>query len=193
MGKGIIGLFLASLMSLWVPAWGGESCGDAVVEVIEDEKLVGSLLSLFEGAKKEIWVAAYHFKAGIHPRTAQDRILQELIAAKRRGVGVFVLLERPEDPLSEQARDNLKTARLLEKAGIEVIWDRPDRRSHMKAAVVDGRWTIVGSHNLTKSGLRENHELSVKIESPCVAQKVIGYLKRVAREGGSPSFRGPRR
>jgi phosphatidylserine/phosphatidylglycerophosphate/cardiolipin synthase-like enzyme len=188
-GKGIIGSLLVVFLLFGISESRAQSCGDASVEVLEDEKLVGSLLSLIQGAKKEIWIATYHFKAGIHPRTAQDRIVQELIGAKKRGVGVFVLLERPEDPLSEQARDNLKTARLLERGGVEVLWDRPDRRSHMKVAVVDGRWTIVGSHNLTKGGLRENHELSVKIDSPCVANKVLAYLKRVAREGGTPSTR----
>ena len=188
-GKGIVGSLLVVFLLFGVSESRGQSCSNASVEVLEDDKLLGSLLSLLQGAKREIWIATYHFKAGIHPRTAQDRIVQELIGARKRGVGVVVLFERPEDPLSDQAKDNLKTAKLLERGGVEVLWDRPDRRSHMKVAVVDGRWTIVGSHNLTKGGLRENHELSVKIDSPCVAHKVLAYLKRVAREGGPPSSR----
>jgi len=51
--------------------------------------------------------------------------------------------------------------------------------------VVDGRFSMVGSHNLTRSGLRENHELSLSVDSPCVADRIVNYLKRIAREGGN--------
>jgi len=147
--------------------------------------LLPSILSSVEKAQKEIWVGAYHFRAGIHPRSAPDRLAQELIKAAKRGVQVHVLMERPEDPLSEQAKDNKKTASLLQRGGVKVYWDSAQRRSHMKVVVVDGRFAVVGSHNLTKGGLKDNHELSLSVDSPCLAEKVISYLKRLAKEGGN--------
>lgn len=178
------GLVLHQL--LWAfPALASTPCPPALVQVLEDDRLLSSILSSLEKAQKEIWVGTYHFRAGVHPRSAPDRLAQELIKAARRGVQVHVLMERPEDPLSEQARDNNKTASLLQKGGVKIYWDSPQRRSHMKVVVVDGRFALVGSHNLTKGGLKDNHELSLSVDSPCLAEKVVNYLKRIAREGGN--------
>ncbi len=161
-------------------------CPPALVQVLEDDQLLPSILSSVGRAQKEVWVATYHFKAGGHPRSAPDRLAQELIRAAKKGVQVHVLMERPEDPISDQAKENNRTANLLKRGGVNIYWDSPRRRSHMKAVVVDGRFAVVGSHNLTKGGLKDNHELSLSVDSPCVAERIVGYLKRVAREGGNP-------
>lgn len=177
--------FLLLAPFLWAyPSLASTPCPPALVQVLEDDRLLPSILSSVEKAQKEIWVGTYHFKAGVHPRSAPDRLAQELIKAAKRGVQVHVLLERPEDSLSEQAKDNNKTASLLQRGGVKVYWDSAQRRSHMKVVVVDGRFTVVGSHNLTKGGLKDNHELSLSADSPCLAEKVVSYLKRLAKEGG---------
>lgn len=181
-----LGFIFVLASCLWAsPSLATTPCPPALVQVLEDDRLLPSILSSVENAKKEIWVATYHFKTGVHPRSAPDRLAQELIKAAKKGIQVHVLLERPDDPLSDQARENDKTASLLQRGGVKIYWDSPQKRSHMKAIVVDGQFTVVGSHNLTKSGLKENHELSLSVESPCVAQKVLSYLKRIAREGGN--------
>ncbi len=176
-----------ALVQFLVTPWAfcSTPCPPSLVQVLEDDRFLPSVLSSVQKASKEIWVATYHFKAGIHPRSAPDRLAQELIKAAKRGVQVQVLLEKPEDPLSEQAREHQKTASLLQRGGVRVYWDTPQRRSHMKVVVVDGRFAFVGSHNLTRGGLRDNHELSLSVDSPCVAEKVIAYLKRIAKEGGN--------
>jgi phosphatidylserine/phosphatidylglycerophosphate/cardiolipin synthase-like enzyme len=56
----------------------------------------------------------------------------------------------------------------------------------MKVVVVDGRFTLLGSHNFTQSALRYNHELSVLVDSPCLAGRVLLYLRRILRESGAP-------
>jgi phosphatidylserine/phosphatidylglycerophosphate/cardiolipin synthase-like enzyme len=178
--------FLLLAPFLWsYPCVASTPCPPALVQVLEDDRLLPAILSSVEKAQKEIWVGTYHFRAGIHPRSAPDRLAQELIKAAKRGVQVHVLMERPEDPLSEQATDNKKTASLFQRGGVKVYWDSPHRRSHMKVVVVDGRFAVVGSHNLTKGGLKDNHELSLSVDSPCLAEKVISYLKRLAKEGGN--------
>jgi phosphatidylserine/phosphatidylglycerophosphate/cardiolipin synthase-like enzyme len=42
----------------------------------------------------------------------------------------------------------------------------------------------VGSHNLTSSALRHNHELSVLLDSPCIARQTIQYLHGIVHEAG---------
>lgn len=181
-----LGACLLLATFLWAsPSLASTPCPPALVQVLEDDGLLPSILSSVQKAQKEIWVGTYHFKAGVHPRSAPDRLAQELIKAAKRGVQVHVLMERPEDPLSDQGRDNNKTAFLLQRGGVKLYWDSAQRRSHMKVFVVDGRFAVVGSHNLTKGGLKDNHELSLSVDSPCLAQKVVSYLKRIAREGGN--------
>jgi len=159
-------------------------CPVASAELLEDDRLEKQLSSLIKKAKEEIWVGNYSFKAGEHRNSPPDRLLRELVNAHRRGLKVHVLLERPEERGSDLARDNERSARLLQKGGVPVYWDRADRRSHMKVAVVDKRFVIIGSHNLTASGLRHNHELSVLVDSPCLAERTIRYLLDILREAG---------
>jgi phosphatidylserine/phosphatidylglycerophosphate/cardiolipin synthase-like enzyme len=139
-------------------------------------------LRILNGAEKEVWIGAFMFKVGGRSNNAPAKILEALVLLHRAGVRVHVLLERPKDAGSDLAGFNSRTARLLKDKGIEVIMDRADRRSHMKVIVVDRRYTILGSHNLTQSALRYNHEYSVLVDSPCLAQKTVRYLQKIMRE-----------
>jgi cardiolipin synthase len=162
-------------------------CPPATVQFLPDERLSPALTNLVKRAKKEIWIGMFTFKAAGHRQSTTDGLIRELIRAHKRGVRVQLLLELPEDPRSELARDNKKSAERLKKAGVTVHWDRPDRRSHMKATVVDRRHLIVGSHNFTNSALGHNHELSVSVDSTCLAEEAVAYLKGIVREaGGQP-------
>jgi phosphatidylserine/phosphatidylglycerophosphate/cardiolipin synthase-like enzyme len=159
-------------------------CQGVSAELLEDDELEKRVSALIKKAKEEIWVGTFSFKAGGHRNSAPDRLLREIVNAHRRGLKVHVLLERPEDPRSDLARENERSANLLRKGAVPVYWDRPDRRSHMKVVVVDKRFVIIGSHNLTASALRHNRELSVLSDSPCLADRTIRYLLDILREAG---------
>ncbi len=165
-----------------VPGQALPPCPSVDVELLEDDRLAERLISLVRKASQEIWIATFSFKAGEHPQAPPDKLLRELGLARKRGVKVTVLLEQPETASSELARENQRTARLLRKERIEVFLDREDRRSHMKVVVVDRRHVILGSHNLTSSALRHNHELSVLLDSPCAAEQVVRYIKGIIQE-----------
>ena len=114
-----------------------ETCQSSAIEVLEDRRLEPALLRIVNGAKKEVWIGAFMFKVGDRSNNAPARLFEALVRLHRSGVRIRVILERPEDPLSDLAGFNSRTARLLLKEGIEVIMDRADRRSHMKVIVVD--------------------------------------------------------
>jgi phosphatidylserine/phosphatidylglycerophosphate/cardiolipin synthase-like enzyme len=57
-----------------------------------------------------------------------------------------------------------------------VVFDSPGTTTHTKVAVIDGRYIFLGSHNLTNSALKYNHELSVFIDSPELAGKTLRYI-----------------
>ncbi len=93
---------------------------------------------------------------------------------------VTVILERDSgrkgDGLTEE---NRHTAAVLSRGGVKVFFDSPTVVTHVKAAVIDGRYLYLGSHNLTQGALRHNNELSVLIDSPEMAAEVTAYMERL--------------
>jgi len=103
------------------------------------------------------------------------------VRARKRGVQVTVLLERPSGKHSSSGGDSLytdnrRTADLLAKGGVKVYFDSPSITTHTKVAVIDGHLVFIGSHNLSQSALRYNNELSVMLDSPELASEVKAYI-----------------
>ncbi len=91
------------------------------------------------------------------PYLTDDEIVAELIAARRRGVDVRVILPSRAD-FGFMTGSNLLTANLFVENGIRV-WLYPGL-THAKAAIYDG-WALVGSANLDKLSLHVNRELDI--------------------------------
>jgi len=102
-------------------------------------------------------------------------IAGELIKARQRGVEVTVILEGKK-PVRF---DNHATGRLLSQGGVRVIYPRQRQVTHLKAVVIDDRYLLMGSHNLTQSALAHNNELSVLLDSPELAATVSRYLEGI--------------
>jgi phosphatidylserine/phosphatidylglycerophosphate/cardiolipin synthase-like enzyme len=107
-----------------------------------------------------------------------EKVLEELVRARQRGVEVKVILEktRQDDRLNDE---NLHTAALLARGGIKVFFDTPDVVTHLKVTVIDSRYVFLGSHNLTEGSLQYNNELSVLIDSPEIAGETLSYLNQL--------------
>lgn len=140
------------------------------------------LLKAVDGAKREILIAVFSFKAGLHPNSYPDQLLDHLARAAKRGVQVKVILEDPGDRQDNLSRQNFKTKTLLEKKGVKVYMDSPKKTTHTKLVVVDQRLVFVGSHNFTPSALKHNNEISVLIENPDLAQNVRNYMLTIIKE-----------
>ena len=91
------------------------------------------------------------------PYVSDDEIIHELIAARRRGVDVRVILPTGNDSgLMNSA--NLLAANAFLRNGVRV-YGYPGM-SHVKAAIFDG-WACVGSANFDKLSLRINQEANL--------------------------------
>ena len=128
-------------------------------------------------ARTQIVMAFFLFKTNGYPKSYPEILLRELGDAARRGVRVIVVLEQDARKDSTINRDNRNASERLKKAGVEVYFDSPKKTMHTKLAVIDGRYTFIGSHNLTQSALKHNHELSVLVDSPAVAENTLDYIK----------------
>lgn len=121
---------------------------------------VGSIESAIEdllsSAQREILLTAYAIGQA-------DRIFDLLEAALARGIRVVMIVNR----LSEQHRSvQQRLERLSNKyAHFHLYPFQPDEGDlHAKVLVVDRRMALIGSSNLSYSGMVINHELAVLIE-----------------------------
>ncbi len=165
-----------------VKALNSAAPGCPAVTLLTDKDFFPALLDAIDGAEREIYISIFSFKAGVHPRSYPDRILAHLKKAVSRGVEVFVILEVADDPKNSLTAQNLKTKALLEEGGICVYLDSPKKTTHTKAMVVDQKKVFLGSHNFTSSALKHNHELSVLIEQPQLAQNIRDYMLKIIKE-----------
>ncbi len=147
---------------------------ESSVTLLKDSAYFPALLEGIRHARREIALSAFFFKTTGNGQPGQ--VLMHLLEAARRGVRVEVVVETGPDG-DNVSRDNAETAKRLQKGGIRVCMDAPDRTTHTKLVVIDRRYLFLGSHNLTQSALKFNHEVSVRIDSPPLAEEALDYLK----------------
>lgn len=126
-------------------------------------------------ASERVWIQ----QVSIDP---DGELLNETIAAARRGVSVRVLVSGAWFVESENRKlvERLRNLSRDEALPIRARVVEPRRRFeyvHNKGVVIDGRTVVVGSINWNPHSLRENRELAVMIEDPAVA----GYYQRIYR------------
>jgi cardiolipin synthase len=98
-----------------------------------------------------------------------DRMLREIVLARRRGVDVRVIIPLETDfgPIS---RNNVLAANVMLENGIRVFIY--PGFSHVKAAVFDG-WACVGSANFDRLSFRLNREMNIAFSHPEAIQQLL--------------------
>ncbi|HEY9721115.1 MAG TPA: phospholipase D-like domain-containing protein [Oscillatoriaceae cyanobacterium] len=121
----------------------------------------------------------------------EKTLIQDVIAAKKRGVQVQVMLEQHPymGPNPSPTGPNQSTAKTLAQAGIQVRWtSRKFRYTHAKILLVDGQTAFVSSANFTYSGLNKNREYIVTdTQSQDVAELERMYQADYAYNSFTPS------
>jgi cardiolipin synthase len=114
-------------------------------------------------ARRSLWLTDAYF-VGVTP------YVQALRAAALDGVDVRLLVPNATD---------LPLVRSLSRAGYRALLDAGVRifewngsMLHAKTAVVDGRWSRVGSSNLNLASFIGNYELDVAVEDPGFAREM---------------------
>lgn len=195
----LLRLFLIgpAIATLLCPAGAGGAAHDPAppadarsLQLLADDEYFAALLSHLRQAKESVTVVMFLFKATASPGNLPAKVAEELIAAAKRGVRVEVLLERSGHD-QKLTRENEEVARRLEKGGVTVYFDQPKRTLHVKAVIIDRRFCLIGSHNLTHAALRFNQELTVFIDSRSLADELLGYIQGIKKKGPvtSPSPR----
>jgi len=125
-------------------------------------------------AKHSIYVQAYSFTS--------KPIAAALVAAKKRGVQVSVILDR------SQKTANYSEADFLAHAGISTAIDSKHAIAHNKLMVIDAETVITGSFNFTSAAESRNAENLLVLRDAALADR---YLQNwLLHQGHSESYVG---
>ena len=134
-------------------------------------------LDAIGGAREDILIAnAYFFPGG--------RFRRALLAAAQRGVRVRLLLQGRAEYLLAHYASRALYGMLLE-GGIEII-EYYDSFLHAKVAVIDRKWSTVGSSNIDPFSLLLAREANVFVSDAGFAQVLQQSLERAVVEGSRP-------
>lgn len=146
------------------------------------------LLPRLREAKKSVYMIM--FLASYYPdykeTSPTNLFLEELIKAHARGVKVEIILDQSDSNYdSHSATENFRTALYLSGNGITTYFDSPEKTTHAKLIVIDGKTVVIGSANWSYSAMSRNNETTVIIESPELAAYYTGYFEDLKKSCGS--------
>ena len=177
--KRTITIFLICILALL----SAEQCS---AEVLFGKEYYEELRKHIAGAESSILVGMYLMIS--KPEKEEDpinRLLDDLIEAKKRGVAVKVVLEDSRMGVSLAAYNKLK------ENGIQVYPDVPGKLLHLKAAVIDRRYVFLGSANWTRAAMEDNREATNFSESEGDAQKLTDLIESATLEpSAAPKYPG---
>lgn len=178
--NGAITLLLALLLLTGAPmAAGGQALPPAAaVQLLADGAYYPALLDQIRTAQKSIDLVIYLWKISAALDSKPGELVSALGEARLRGVVVRVILENSGYD-EELNKANREAARQLQQEGITASFDSPSVTTHAKMAVIDQRFCLVGSHNLTQSALVRNREISIMLDNPRLAGELTTYVDRL--------------
>lgn len=122
----------------------GYSRNDLEVFFSPNGNCTQAIVREIQAAQKEICVQADTFTS--------EAIASALIAARRRGLPVWVILDKAE------VQSQSLAARTFHENGIKVYVDSVEKVNHNKVIIIDSSVVITGSFSFTKSAEFENAE-----------------------------------
>lgn len=140
--------------------------------------LTGDLIKVMSdriiNAEKSVHLTCYHIRNPYfaHRRNVQ-KIFTSLYTAHENGINVRILLNYVPSYYRKYIK-NLGAARWFHTHNIPVRYIEKNTTMHAKLLIVDSRYFIIGSHNLSPAGLERNIEASVFIDDT----RLAGNLNR---------------
>jgi phosphatidylserine/phosphatidylglycerophosphate/cardiolipin synthase-like enzyme len=150
----------------------------ADIKPVNDSAYFKTVYSLISNAQKSVYVIMYHtIYYEKYPDSLSNRLVKSLVAARKRGVDVRVIMDRMgKERKTQGSPDNEDIAKMLSAGGVKVYMDDEKVTTHSKLLVVDSRFTVVGSTNWSYQALNQNNETNALIDSEQVAKEYIKYF-----------------
>lgn len=121
-----------------------------------------------DAAKKKIDICVFTI--------TDDRIVERILAAQRRGIKVRIISDNDKafDPGSDIHR--------MHRAGLRVRIDESEKHMHHKFAIFDDDCLLTGSYNWTRSAARVNEENVVRIYDAHVVEAFCEEFEKLWAE-----------
>ncbi|MCD6406998.1 hypothetical protein J7L81_03910 [Candidatus Aerophobetes bacterium] len=152
------------------------------IRVIKDQEYFPLLKETIKQAKSSIKVIA--FEMGYYPEyplSPSNILIQNLIAARKRGVDVRVILEKSEWNKKVTEKNRL-AGKVLSRGKVKVRYDPPHITTHAKLVIIDSKIAILGSNNWTYYSLSQNKELALLVEVTSVVKELEEYFNSLWEE-----------
>ncbi|MGN0018219.1 MAG: phosphatidylserine/phosphatidylglycerophosphate/cardiolipin synthase family protein [Candidatus Gastranaerophilaceae bacterium] len=133
--------------------------GDSIISVYfspKDRTIDNILIPLINNAKKYIYIPTFII--------THKPVTQALIDAKTRGVDIKIIID------ATSANNKYSTHQQLRDNKILVKTENYAGKMHAKSLIIDDKYVIVGSMNLSKNGNSKNDENILVIENPNLAK-----------------------
>jgi cardiolipin synthase A/B len=144
--------------------------------VTNRRRIEGAYLAAIRSARREIFIANAYFLPG-------RRVRKALQAAVKRGVTVKLLLQGRYEYFVQYYATHAIYDFLL-NSGMQV-YEYKASFLHAKVAVIDSRWSTVGSSNLDPLSMLLAYEANVVIDSARFASELRGALIEAMDEGAT--------
>lgn len=132
-------------------------------------------------ARRSIYITNPYF-------VPDEKMVETLLQARRRGVRVVLLLPGPIDHNIVRQASRGELGRLL-KEGVEIHEYRP-AMLHAKTMVIDSIWSTVGSTNLDRRSFALNEELNLVIYDAAVARRLEQVFEKDLAESRPITYAG---
>lgn len=145
--------------------WARRTEDVAAAYLLRDQEYRNHALPLLRAARESLDIAMFYMVAASAASPAQ-KMVEAVIAARRRGVKVRVVLDEDgKNDIYNSRTINKAVLKRLQAAKVPVRVDSQQQLLHSKLVLIDARHVLVGSHNWTTGSLQRYDDTSVHIES----------------------------
>ncbi len=116
----------------------------------QDKSITNAVLPLIRNAKKYVYIPTFVL--------TENRVTEELIKAKKRGVDVKIIID------ALNASSKYSKHQILRNSGVLVKTENYAGKMHSKSMIVDDEYVLIGSMNFSYSGENRNDENLIVIK-----------------------------
>ena len=140
----------------------------ANVTPIYGRDFLHTVLYLIAGANSRVWLTMFQVSSAINRRGSKE--------AHKRGCDVRVIVHQSLYNKQIGEKNNV-LKKELERSGIPCRAYVGGGTLHMKVIIVDERYTVLGSHNITERAMQSNAEMSVVVDSRLFAEEMAAMYR----------------
>ena len=133
-------------------------------------------------AEKSIYIMMFYISFDCRKKDSLvNKIVMDLIAARKRGVSVNVMLDRDgQNDVYNSRLINKEVVEIFKKNRISVHFDSALTVLHSKITIIDEKQILIGSHDWTLNSFYKYNETSIALDSVELASYYIEdfYLRQ---------------